>query len=147
LPAVSIERGETSVGHHFLSAAWVEATKAIRTKYEGETPKISQSIRLNLVVTDSPYHDGNIESFIDSSSGDLLMDLGALDKPDATITTDYDTARKIFVDQDQAAGMQAFMTGKIKVQGDMMKMMALQTAVPQTDATRGIATEIKEMTT
>ena len=55
------------------------------------------------------------------------MELGALDTPDLTITTDWETARKIFVDQDQAAGMQAFMAGKIKVQGDMMKMMAMQT--------------------
>ena len=49
------------------------------------------------------------------------------------MTTDYDTAKKIFVDQDQAAGMQAFMAGKIKVQGDMMKMMAMQTGMPQDD--------------
>ena len=60
------------------------------------------------------------------------MELGELDDPDLTMTTDYATARKIFVDQDQAAGMQAFMSGKIKVQGDMMKMMALQTAMPRT---------------
>ena len=56
--------------------------------------------------------------------------------PDLTLTTDYDTAKKIFVDQDQAAGMQAFMAGKIKVQGDMMKMMAMQTAMPQDETAK-----------
>ncbi|MCB0956837.1 MAG: SCP2 sterol-binding domain-containing protein, partial [Ilumatobacter sp.] len=47
---------------------------------------------------------------------------------------------------DQAAGMQAFMSGKIKVQGDMMKMMAMQTAMPQDDIAKQIATEIKDIT-
>lgn len=134
------------MGHLFLSGDWVEATKAIRAKYEGQTPKVEQSIRLSLVITDAPFGEGTIHSFIDSSSGDLMMDLGELDKPDATITTDYDTARKIFVEQDQAAGMQAFMTGKIKVQGDLMKMMALQTAIPSTEVTQQIADEIKALT-
>jgi putative sterol carrier protein len=74
------------------------------------------------------------------------MELGELDAPDATITTDYATAKAMFVDQDQAAGMQAFMSGKIKVQGDMMKMMAMQTAMPVDEFTRKIADEIKAIT-
>jgi putative sterol carrier protein len=74
------------------------------------------------------------------------METGELETPDLTLTTDYDTARKIFVDQDQAAGMQAFMAGKIKVQGDMMKMMAMQTSMPQDEVAKTIAVEIKEIT-
>ena len=74
------------------------------------------------------------------------MELGELEAADLTVTTDYDTARKVFVDQDQAAGMQAFMSGKIKVQGDMMKMMAMQTGMPQTDITKQVAEEIKAIT-
>ncbi len=42
--------------------------------------------------------------------------------------------------------MQAFMTGKIKVQGDMMKIMAMGTAVPQTEVTDKISAEIKAIT-
>ena len=38
------------------------------------------------------------------------------------------------------------MAGKIKVQGDMMKMMAMQTGMPQTDITKQIADEIKGIT-
>jgi putative sterol carrier protein len=52
----------------------------------------------------------------------------------------------MFVDQDQAIAMQAFMSGKIKVQGDMMKMMAMQTAIPSNEATELIADEIKAIT-
>ena len=62
------------------------------------------------------------------------------------MTTDYETAKALFVEQDAAAGMQAFMTGKITVQGDMMKLMAMQTAMPTDEASRQIADEIKAIT-
>lgn len=130
----------------FLSEAWMTEAKAIRAKYEGQTGKVTQSIKVNQVITDVPFGDGDINSFIDTSSGDVVMDLGTLDAPDVTVTTDYATAKALFVDQDQAAAMQAFMTGKIKVQGDMMKMMALQTAMPTDDASKAIAEEIKAIT-
>jgi hypothetical protein len=38
------------------------------------------------------------------------------------------------------------MSGKIKVTGDMMKLMSMQTAVPQSDITIKIAEEIKGIT-
>ena len=88
---------------------------------------------MNQVITDVPFGEGEVKLYLDTSSGDLEMETGELETPDLTLTTDYDTARKIFVEQDQAAGMQAFMAGKIKVQGDMMKMMAMQTGMPQDD--------------
>lgn len=130
----------------FLSDEWMAEAKAIRAKYEGQTSKVTQSIRVNQVITEAPFGDGTVKSYIDTSSGDVVMELGELDSPDVTVTTDYDTARKLFVDQDQAAAMQAFMGGKIKVQGDMMKMMALQTAMPTDDASKAIAEEIKGIT-
>ncbi|MEY3681141.1 MAG: hypothetical protein RL547_1754, partial [Actinomycetota bacterium] len=80
------------------------------------------------------------------SSGDMQMDLGSLETADATVTTDWATARAMFAIGDQAAAMQAFMTGKIKVEGDMMKIMSMQTAVPQNDVTLKIAEEIKGIT-
>ena len=130
----------------FLSDEWMTEAKAIRAKYEGQTGKVTQSIKVNQLITDVPFGDGPINSYIDTSSGDVVMDLGTLDAPDVTVTTDYATAKALFVDQDQAAAMQAFMTGKIKVQGDMMKMMALQTAMPTDDASKAIAEEIKAIT-
>jgi len=38
------------------------------------------------------------------------------------------------------------MSGRIKVQGDLMKMMALQTSMPQDEAAKEIAKEIKDIT-
>ena len=38
------------------------------------------------------------------------------------------------------------MNGQIKVQGDMMKMMAMQTAIPENEFSQTIADEIKAIT-
>ena len=129
----------------FLSDEWMTEAKAIREKYADQVPEVTTIIRLNQVVTDVPFGDGEVRSYLDTSSGSMAMELGELDA-DATITTDYATAKALFVDQDQAATMQAFMTGKIKVQGDMMKIMAMGTAVPQTEVTDKISAEIKAIT-
>ncbi|MEM9513539.1 MAG: SCP2 sterol-binding domain-containing protein [Actinomycetota bacterium] len=132
--------------HPFLSDEWMDAARAIREKYADDVPEVTTSIRMNQVILDVPFGDGEVHSYLDTSSGHLTMELGALDEPDATITTDYDTAKAIFVDQDQTVAMQAFMNGKIKVQGDMMKMMAMQTALPSNEFSEKIAEEIKAIT-
>lgn len=137
------------MSHPFLSAAWMDAARVIREKYAEQAAKATASIRMNQVITDVPESVGSgdtIHAYMDTSSGDVVMELGQLDAPDLTLTVDYDTARKIFVEQDQAAGMQAFMSGKIKIQGDMMKMMAMQTSMPQDDIAKQIANEIKQIT-
>ena len=131
------------MAHVFLSDEWMAAAKEIRAKYAAQAPKVTVSIRMNQVITDVPFGEGTLKAFLDTSGGEVVMDLGELDPADLTVTTDWETARKVFVDQDQAASMQAFMAGKIKVQGDMMKMMAMQTGMPQDDAAKAIAAEIK----
>jgi len=130
----------------FLSTEWMDAAKTIREKYADKASPITISVRMNQVITDVPFGDGQVKLFLDTSSGSLVMESGELETPDLTLTTDYDTAKKVFVDQDQAAGMQAFMAGKIKVQGDMMKMMAMQTGMPQDDTAKAVAQEIKDIT-
>ena len=134
------------MSHPFLSEAWMDAARAIREKYQDQVPPITASIRMNQVITDVPFGEGTINVFTDTSTGEMVMDLGSLADAEVTVTTDYATARAIFVEQDQAAAMQAFMSGKIKVQGDMMKMMAMQTAMPQTEITQAVAAEIRAIT-
>ena len=134
------------MSHQFLSEAWIAAAREIREKYKDEAPMITISIKINQVITDVPFGDGTVKSYMDTSSGEMVMELGELPDADATVTTDYATAKAIFVNQDQAAGMQAFMSGKIKVAGDMMKVMGMQTAIPQTDITQVVADEIKRIT-
>ncbi len=134
------------MSHQFLSDEWLAAATAIREKHADQGAKVTSSIRMNQVITDVPFGDGTVNLFLDTSSGDVVMEKGALDTPDLTLTTDWETARKIFVEQDQAAGMQAFMSGKVKVQGDMMKMMAMQTSMPSDDVAKLVADEIKGIT-
>jgi len=93
-----------------------------------------------------PFGDGIIQSHIDTSSGELVMDLGHLESPDLTVTTDYATARAIFLEQDPQAGMQAFLSGKVKVEGDMTKMMQMQIAMPKDDLAEQVAAEIMAIT-
>jgi putative sterol carrier protein len=138
--------GENSpMAHDFLSDGWFEAVKGLRDKYADEAPKVPYAIRMNQVITAAPFTDDDIKIFMDTTDGTMVMDKGELANPELTLTTDWETARKIFVEQDQAAGMQAFMSGKIKVQGDMMKMMQMN-AVPPDEFAKKIANEIKDLT-
>jgi hypothetical protein len=134
------------MSHPFLSDEWMVEAKAIRDRYAGQTAKVTQSLKINQIVTGVPFGEGTVESFLDTSSGDVVMEFGSLDDADVTVTTDYETAKAIFVEQDPAAGMQAFLGGKITVQGDMMKLMAMQVAMPTDDASQKIAEEIKAIT-
>lgn len=47
-----------------------------------------------------------------------------------TLTLAEELARKIFVDADAAAGVQAFLTGEIEVEGDLAQLVAMQTVEP-----------------
>lgn len=134
------------MSHEFLSQEWINAAKAVRAKYAELAEHLTTAVRMNAIVTDTPFGSEPLEVRVDTSSGTLVLDLGALDNPDLTITTDYATARTLFVQQDQTAAMQAFMSGRIRVQGDMMKMMALQTQVPSDEIAKQIAAEINDFT-
>ena len=130
----------------FLSDEWMQASHAIREKYESQLPPVTVSVRINQVITDVPFGEGTINAYIDTSSGAFVFDLGELDEPDAVMRTDYDTARALLVDRDPAIMMQSFMSGKLSVQGDMMKLMALQTAVPANEFSDQVADEIAAIT-
>jgi putative sterol carrier protein len=100
---------------------------------------------MNQIITDVPFSDDPINAYMDTSQGDLELDLGSLENPDLTVTVDYETAKAIFVEQNPQAGMQAFMAGKIKVQGDMTKLMAMQSQAPDPVAQQ-VADRVKEIT-
>jgi hypothetical protein len=134
------------LSHQFLSDDWIEAARDIRRRWEDRVPAVEVQVRINVVATKVPFGEGTVHAHIDSSSGRLEMELGLLDAADLTVTTDYDTARQLFVAQDPAASMQAFMSGKIKVEGDITKLMLMQTSVPQTDDAMQVAEEIRRIT-
>ena len=130
----------------FLTDEWMDAARELRAKYADRMPDVTIEVRINQVVTEVPFGEGTIRAYIDSSDGNLDLELGELEEPDVTLTTDYDTAKAMVVDQDPAVVMQSFMAGKITVQGDMMKLMAMQTAVPPNEASAELAAELKSIT-
>jgi putative sterol carrier protein len=129
----------------FLSDEWIAAAKEIREEYRGKGAAVPHKVKMNQVITDVPFGSGIIESHMDSTSGEVELELGHLDDPDLTVTLDYATAKAILVDQNPQAGMQAFMAGKVKVQGDMTKLMAMQQATPDPTAAE-VASRIKAVT-
>ena len=132
----------------FLSDEWMDEAKKIREELEGPSAASPHQVRMNLVVTECPDGVGtesSVNAHMDSSDGQMKMDVGHLENPELTVTVDYETAKAIFVDQNPQAGMQAFMAGKVKVQGDMTKLMAMQQGAPDA-AQQQIAARIKEIT-
>lgn len=114
--------------YQFLSDEWLTAAREIRVEFHDKTPQIPVQVRMNQIIQDVPFGDGVIRAHVDTSSGDLEMEIGHLEAPDLTVTLSYDTAKAILVDGDAQAAMQAFLGGRIKVDGDITKMLALQTA-------------------
>ena len=131
--------------HDFLSEEWIVAAEQIRERYAGKATTSPPPVRMNIVITDVPFGDGSMDAHIDSTGGEMSLDLGHVEDPELTVTVDYSTAKSIFIEQDQQAAMQAFMGGKIKVQGDMTKMLAMQMA-PIDPAQAEMAAEIAEIT-
>ena len=131
--------------HPFLSDEWIEQAHAIRAEYEGTTGQIPHVIRMNLVVTELPFGDGSLDAHLDTSSGELILDKGHLEEADLKVTVDYVTARAILVEGNPQSGMQAFMAGKVRVEGDMAKLMMLQ-AVPVDESAQEMAVRIREIT-
>ena len=107
----------------FLSDAWFAAVAA-KIAEHGGVGAHGPNMVMNLVVTGTPF--GDREFHMGARDGETLFSQGHLDGADLTMTTDNDTAREVFVAGNPQAGMQAFMQGKVKVQGDMTKLMAAQ---------------------
>ena len=129
----------------FLSDEWVSEAKKIRHEYEGKGAVVPHQMRMNLNVTDVPFGSGAVAAHLDTSTGAVELELGHIDAVDLTVTLDYATAKAILVEQNPSAGMQAFMAGRIKVDGDMSKLMALQGAAPDPTAAE-VATRLRDIT-
>ena len=131
--------------HAFLSEEWIAAAKGVREEFAGKTAPPAHKVKMNMVITEVPFGEGTVNAHMDTSGEDVAMDLGHLEGEDLTVTVDYATAKAIFIDQNPQAGMQAFMAGKIKVQGDMTKLMAMQSGTPDPAAAE-VAAKISEIT-
>jgi hypothetical protein len=76
---------------------------------------------------------------------DGLFVRGHRDGAPTRLTLSSELARRIFVDGDTAAGVQGFLAGEIKVDGDLAKMVAMQTTEPSEPQKR-LTRQIAELT-
>ncbi len=133
------------MSHPFLSPEWIDAMRDLRTRHSAIDPVVAVVVRCNLVVTDVPFGEGTVHSHLDTSTGAVVMELGHLDAPDVTVTTDYATARTLFIERDPQRAMEALFQGRVRVEGEVIKLMALQTMTPPPGA-ESIADEIRSLT-
>jgi hypothetical protein len=116
----------------FLSAEWLEEARKIREEFKGQVPAGENAVKLNQVITDVPFGEGTINAHLDTSGGELDLETGHLEDAEVSITLDYETAKAVFIDPQSA--IQHFMAGKIKVQGDMTKLLTVVQAPPESVA-------------
>ena len=71
---------------------------------------------------------------------------GLADDAPTKLTVPYDVAKSLFVKGDPQAAMQAFMSGQIKVEGDMTKLMAMQAGGPPSEEQVAFQEKVKGIT-
>jgi hypothetical protein len=129
------------MGQKFLSDSWFdEVGKIYESAGDLELPDAVKNIEINLEVRDGPA--GTIEAHI--AAGGFKK--GLLPDAPTKLKVPYEVAGKIFIEQDQNAGMQAFMSGQIQVEGDMSKMMAMQAGGGPTEKQKKVQEQIQELT-
>jgi hypothetical protein len=131
------------VPENFLSDPWFEEVQKIRAELgDPPAPAGMADLQLNIVVSGGP--DGDRE--IHLSGGQF--ERGLVDGAPTKLTVPFDVAKSMFIEGNQQAAMQAFMSGQIKVEGDMSKLMAMQAGAgaPSAEA-QALQERIKAVTT
>lgn len=113
----------------FLSEEWAKAVTgalnandAFKQQAQGKTVKVQQVIT---TPEETRY-------FLKVEDGTAEVALGEMPDAEATLTQDYDTA--VAMAKNELNATAAYMSGKLKIQGDLMKLMQLQglfNTVPQ----------------
>jgi SCP-2 sterol transfer family len=114
--------------HPFLSDAWFAEVRRLHDAAGGAAPEGAE-IQMNLMITATPF-DGDLAMHMSAAGGLADWGKGHLDDADVTLTLSYDTAKAIFVDGNPQAAIEAFMAGRIIVQGDITKLMVMQASGP-----------------
>jgi SCP-2 sterol transfer family len=125
--------------HVFLSDDWFDAVEELRDEMP-EPPAAMKDLVINIVVAGGP--DGDREIHMAGGRFERGLAEGAPTK----LTVPFDVAKSMFIDGNQQAGMQAFMSGQIKVEGDMSRLMAMQAAGGPTPEQIAVQEKLKALT-
>ncbi|MCC1497627.1 SCP2 sterol-binding domain-containing protein [Alcanivorax sp. 1008] len=126
------------MSQEFLSEGWFAMVKTLRDEAGAlEAPAALADLIINVTIT-----GGSVDKAMSLVGG--MLEEGHHPNAPTTMILPADLAKRIFIEGDQSAGMQGFMTGQIRIEGDMSKLMALQTAQPtaaQVELMKKIAAE------
>lgn len=108
----------------FQSEEYFEAANAA-LKSDEDVLKASKghNVEVQVVTTDFPG-EGEKKTYLRIADGVPDVGIGELEDPDAVITQDYETA--VALDKGELNPQTAFMDGKMKIKGNLMKIMQLQ---------------------
>lgn len=110
----------------FLSEDWIDAVnEALTSDDEYKTSTATTEITLQFEVSGGP--DGDVQYSVAMGKGATSFSLGAMEDADATIRNDYETASA--VSKGDLNTQAAFISGKLKVEGNLAKIMMNQSAL------------------
>ena len=124
----------------FLTKEWLEALTLALQAHEGfKGATATTELTLQFEVSDAP--EGTEHTYlITLSGGSVQASAGPGASPDVTITNSYETAAAIA--KNELNTQMAFMTGKIKVAGNLTKLITNQAMLTQfANATATMAVE------
>ena len=112
----------------FLSEEWAQDVTDALNSHEGFKNAIGAAdLSIQFHVDDAP--DGEVDYYLKTSDGTATLALGTVEDPDVTVKQSYDTAEAI--SKGELNTQTAFMTGKLKVSGNLAKLMMHQAAIQQ----------------
>ena len=124
----------------FLTDEWFEQVEKMGNEAgELNLPPVLANMVVNLKVAEA-------DKTIEANFANGLLHRGLNDNATTTLLLDRDILQSIITDFDTNQIMGAFMSGKIRVEGDMSQLMAVQTARPSAEQ-KELYTRIKSRTT
>jgi putative sterol carrier protein len=113
----------------FLTTEWLDALTKTVNAHSGFSSAIGNvDLTLQFEIPDAP--EGAVSAYYMAvSDGTALAAPGTTDEADATIVQSYETAAAI--SKGELNTQMAFMTGKLKVSGNMAKLMMNQAMLGQ----------------
>jgi putative sterol carrier protein len=112
----------------FLSSEWADEVTATLNSHPGFKSAIGNAdLGIAFNVSDAP--EGEVSYHLRTSGGRADLKLGSLDGADVTVGSSYETASSI--SKGELNTQTAFMTGKLKVAGNLAKLMMHQAAITQ----------------
>ena len=118
----------------FLSEDWAQAVTDALSAHEGFKNALGAAdLGIQFETADGP--DGDVNYYLSAGGGNASVAVGELDGADVTVKQSYETAAAIA--RGELNTQTAFMTGKLKVSGNLAKLMMHQNAIAQWGAAIG----------